>query len=120
MARFLLAMLLSLSTGACTQLGSTGQALSAEDRGAGIFRKYCTLCHGEKGDGKGPAAHLHHPSPANLRMSRRSDEYKKKIIREGGAAVGRSRSMPPWRAELSDQDILDLVAYLRSLNVQRP
>jgi mono/diheme cytochrome c family protein len=38
-----------------------------------------------------------------------------KIIKEGGGAVGKSPLMPPWGAALPDQDIRNVVAYIRSL-----
>lgn len=83
--------------------------------GAAEFGKYCAMCHGANGDGTGPAARLHKPPPANLRLSTRSDEYKARIIRVGGAAMGRSAGMPPWGQELDEPQIRALVAYLRRL-----
>jgi cytochrome c oxidase cbb3-type subunit 3 len=37
------------------------------------------------------------------------------MIRRGGGAMGRSAYMPPWGEELSDEQITDVVAYLRSI-----
>lgn len=84
-------------------------------RGAQIFKTYCRLCHGELGKGDGRAAALQQQPPSDLTMSRRSDEYKVSIIRGGGAAMNRSSSMPAWRDVLSEQQITDVVAYLRVL-----
>lgn len=87
--------------------------------GAEVFGRYCAMCHGEEGDGTGPAARLHKPPPANLRLSTRSDDYKARIIRVGGAAMGRSAGMPPWGQELDDGQIRALVAYLRRLKASQ-
>ena len=55
---------------------------------------------------------------ANLRMSDKNDAYMGLIIRMGGEAMGRSQFMPPWGAELTDEQMKDLVAYLRSINAR--
>ncbi|APV52403.1 hypothetical protein BWI17_10730 [Betaproteobacteria bacterium GR16-43] len=87
----------------------------AATRGSAVYSHYCVLCHGEKADGKGVAAKTYRPPPANLVASVYPDAYKERIIREGGSAVGRSPYMPPWGKELSDQQIADLLAYLRRI-----
>ena len=84
-------------------------------RGAIVFQHYCVLCHGAKADGNGRAAKLYNPRPANLVMSERNDAYKELISRRGGTAVARSPFMPPWGNELTDEQVADVVAYLRSI-----
>ena len=84
-------------------------------RGGIVFRTYCVLCHGSDGKGDGRAAKMYTPKPANLTVSPFNDEYKELIIRRGGPGVGRSAFMPPWGDELSDEQIHDLVSFLREL-----
>jgi len=84
-------------------------------RGSIAFRTYCVLCHGTEGKGDGRAAKMYTPRPANLTVSPFNDAYKEMIIRGGGASVGRSPYMPPWGDELSEEQIHDLVAFLREL-----
>lgn len=86
-------------------------------RGAIVFKTYCVLCHGARGDGKGRTAQHYNPPPANLTLSQASDEYKELIIRKGGAALGRSQFMPPWEAELTGEQIQDVVFYLKVINI---
>lgn len=85
-------------------------------RGSIVFQHYCVLCHGAKADGEGRAAKMYMPRPANLTRSNKSDAYKITMIRRGGAAMSRSPFMPPWDDELSDEQIADVVAYLRSIS----
>jgi mono/diheme cytochrome c family protein len=59
---------------------------------------------------------LHNPRPANLRASDKNDAYIALIVRKGGEALGRSQSMPPWGEELTDEQIKDVVAFVRSVN----
>lgn len=110
-------------------MGLSGAAQPAEDaevlprdsagasavRGSIVFRTYCVLCHGADGRGDGRAAKLYTPRPANLTVSPFGDAYKEMIIRGGGASVGRSSFMPPWGGELSEEQIQDLVIFLREL-----
>jgi mono/diheme cytochrome c family protein len=84
-------------------------------RGSIAFRTYCVLCHGAAGKGDGRAAKMYTPKPANLTVSPFPDQYKEMIIRGGGLSVGRSAYMPPWGDELTDEQIHDLVAFLREL-----
>lgn len=84
-------------------------------RGDIVFKNYCILCHGIKADGAGRAAKLYNPKPANLVLSDKNDQYKELIIRQGGGALGRSPFMPPWNNELTNEQITDVLAYLRSI-----
>ena len=84
-------------------------------RGSIAFRTYCVLCHGTTGKGDGRAAKMYTPRPANLTVSPFPDKYKEMIIRGGGPAVGRSSYMPPWGDELTDEQITDLISFLREL-----
>ena len=88
-------------------------------RGGLVFANYCVTCHGINADGNGRAARLYNPKPANLRMSDKNDVYFGLIIRKGGAALGRSEFMPTWDAELTNEQISDLVSYLRCINAAK-
>ncbi len=88
-------------------------------RGNIVFNNYCVLCHGIKADGTGRAAKLYRPRPANLVLSDKNDQYKELIVRQGGAALGRSEFMPPWGNELTDEQITDVIGYLRSIRQVR-
>jgi len=88
-----------------------------ETRGKAVFMTNCILCHGVKGNGKGRASKLYDPKPADLTRSDKNDTYKKMIITNGGAAMGRSDVMPVWGLQLKEEEIDDVVAYLRTILV---
>ena len=92
---------------------------AAAFRGGLVYANYCVTCHGINADGNGRAARLYNPKPANLRGSDKNDAYFGLIIRKGGAALGRSEFMPTWEAELTNEQVGDLVVYLRSINANR-
>ncbi|HPU53981.1 MAG TPA: cytochrome c [Burkholderiaceae bacterium] len=95
-------------------------AEAATFRGGLVYANYCVTCHGFNADGNGRAARLYNPKPANLRTSDKNDAYYGLIIRKGGSAVARSEFMPAWDAELTNEQIGDLVSYLRSINASKP
>jgi mono/diheme cytochrome c family protein len=48
-------------------------------------------------------------------MKALTDDHLFKVIKDGGAAVGKSPLMAPWGGQLKDPEIWDVVAYIRSL-----
>lgn len=97
--------------------------LSAGDAkaGAATYGINCATCHGPSGDGDGPLSASLDPKPARHSdgdyMNGLSDEHLVRVIRDGGAAVGKSALMAPWGGVLSDADIANVVAFLRSVAV---
>lgn len=89
-------------------------------RGGIVFSHYCALCHGVNADGNGRTAKMYNPRPANLITTDKNDDYKELIIRQGGGAIGRSQFMPPWGGELTDEQIRDVLAFLRSVAQRKP
>lgn len=102
----------------------TGALLPRDSRDAAVFRgglvysSYCVTCHGINADGNGRAARLYTPRPANLRTTDKNDAYVELIVRKGGEAIGRSAKMPPWEEELTNEQVRDVVAFIRSINAQ--
>lgn len=95
-------------------------AASAGDPGKGkeLYAKSCAGCHGPEGKGDGAAASAMNPKPTNLAdkaaMTKIDDATMTKIIAKGGAANGKSPLMPAF-GQLKDQEVKDLVAYIRSV-----
>jgi cytochrome c oxidase cbb3-type subunit 3 len=92
----------------------------AVKRGQVVFKTNCILCHGVNADGKGRAARIMNPPPADLTRSDKNDLYKEMIITMGGEAMGRSPQMPVWGQQLSTQEIKDVISYLRTVLVVPP
>jgi len=100
---------------------STTMAVQAADvdQGKKLYGQFCASCHGQSGKGDGPAAAALNPKPRDHTdkeyMSKLSDEDMFKVIKNGGASIGKSPLMPPWGASLKDDQIKDVVAYIRTL-----
>ncbi len=88
------------------------------ERGRVVFMTSCILCHGVKANGKGRASVMYDPRPADLTRSDKNDSYKKMIITMGGEAMGRSKVMPQWGLQLKEQEIDDVIEYLRTILVK--
>lgn len=85
-------------------------------KGEAQYKTLCVSCHGEKGDGNGPAGAALTPKPTNFtdaaNAARLTDEYTYKIIKDGGAANGRSPLMVSWSAALKDDELRNVAAYV--------
>lgn len=88
-------------------------------KGAPLYATYCSSCHGATGAGDGPVSAGLNPKPAAhtdaAYMGALSDEHIFKVTKEGGPSVGKSPLMAPWGGTLSDAQIHDLVAFVRTL-----
>jgi mono/diheme cytochrome c family protein len=87
-------------------------------RGERLYVTFCAGCHGLDGRGSWRAA-LFLIRPGDLTaVTDQPDQYVFDIIKHGGASIGRP-GMPAFGAQLSDDDIRALVAYLKTLPAGR-
>jgi mono/diheme cytochrome c family protein len=84
-----------------------------------LYLKYCAVCHGANGDGKGYNAKYLPKSPASHSdksyMSTRSDDTLFDGVYAGGYILNKHHFMPPWGQTLGNNEIRVLVAYMRKL-----
>ena len=103
--------------------GVAAQAKGDANAGKVKYQTLCAACHGNSGRGDGPAAGGLNPKPADLSEAAFyqtvNDTYLVEIIKEGGSKLKKSPLMPAWRGALSDKDILNVIAYLRSLPARK-
>ncbi len=98
-----------------------GYAL-AEEKGKILYDQSCSTCHGEKGDGKGPAADFVFPKPRDF--TKGTYKFKStgsgepaldsdiiRTIREGNPGT----SMPAWK-RFSDDEVKALTVYLKQFS----
>lgn len=102
---------------ATSESSPSSSAPAEEARNA--FNTLCATCHGQSGKGDGPAAATLEPKPRNYTdkawQASVTDAQIKKIIVEGGAAVGKSPLMPAWTQFADKPDVLnELVKIVRS------
>ena len=79
-----------------------------------LYDRHCLRCHGAALDGKGPDAASLKVPPANfhLYLSRLKDDVElKKTIKEGRRFLG----MHNWEDTFTDEQVRDLIMYIRSV-----
>lgn len=107
------------TTPAAPATAAAPAAAGDASKGAAHYAIYCASCHGPKGCGDGPLSATLNPKPAkhcdgNL-MNPLSDDFLFKVVKQGGASVGKSPLMAPWGGTLSDAQIRDVIAFVRTL-----
>jgi mono/diheme cytochrome c family protein len=85
---------------------SLAHAAAPQDAGKAVFARVCEMCHGPGGNGAGQG-------PALVPFSKELSELAG-IVRQG---VGMMPSIP--RSEISDEEIAQVYAYLKSLSANR-
>ncbi len=100
---------------------SGGEAASGVDAeiaaGKQIYSEKCVLCHGATGHGDGPGAAALDPKPRNHTdgeyMNARTNAELHEVIKNGKG------QMPAWGSQLSDEQIDQVLSYVRTLAVPK-
>ena len=106
----------ALATHGCAPQGNLrGDPL----RGKALHLEHCAECHGA--DGRAEVIVLHMDTPPRDQtdagyMRTLPDPLLYLAICKGGQGVGRNFVMPAWGELLRDQDIRDLVAWIRTFS----
>ena len=108
-------------TGGLAWLLDTPRPPAGAPKAARVYLGLCATCHGPDGTGSWRAA-LFLVRPGNLSdaatIDARSDQYLVDLIKHGGAPIGRP-GMPAFGSTLTDEDIREIVHYVRGLSHAR-
>lgn len=112
-------LVLSALTAALFTVPFTAYGATAYPHAERNYDIYCAQCHGANRDGKGINAPSMSVQPRDhsdgKAMGDLPDDEIFKAIKEGGTAVNKSVLMPTWGKVLNDDEIKELVAYLREV-----
>lgn len=100
-------------------VASTSSGPHDAAKGEAMYGQFCSSCHGPRGAGDGPVGLALNPKPARHNdgayMNALSNDHLFKVVKEGGASVGKSALMAAWGGTLGDEDIWHIVAFVRTL-----
>ncbi len=98
---------------------TTGPAEADLARGSATYKELCAKCHGAEGKGDGRDAATLKTKPRDFRdcarMKKFADGDLFLAIKEGGEAAKLSADMPSYSDAMEDDEIQDLVVFVRSL-----
>lgn len=102
------------------EAAAESRVISYEQRqGRHLYLKYCSVCHGEEGNGDGFNAFNLNPKPRDFTdaayMDALSDVRVAEAINEGGRGVNQSPLMPSWGGRMNKKEIAYVVEYIRSI-----
>ncbi len=81
-------------------------------KGKIIYENNCLICHGEHGKGDGLLGASLRPPPTDLTgpgTRAKSDKDLRAVIHDGRGV------MPAWKTRLNEQDMHNVLAYIRNL-----
>lgn len=117
--RYLLLACAALALGAATAPRTAPTDSASIQAGKKLYDQHCQTCHGKTGKGDGPTGRSLQPRPRNFQnpteFKSKNDEEVFKVISKGGAASGLSPLMLAWASVLKEQQIWQVIAYVRSL-----
>ena len=95
---------------------ATSTSAIAAQSAADIYGEKCAACHGDTGNGDGPAGKAMQPPPQpfSTALKGKSDSWIATVITKGGPAVGMTSAMPP-HPTLSDDQVKALIQYIKQL-----
>jgi mono/diheme cytochrome c family protein len=93
----------------------------SQEQGRRIFYQQCVWCHADTTPA-GPSNRSNvTPDPPLMNdgaiLNAESDASLQRTISRGGSAVGKSAMMPPYGSTLTQEEINDLIAYMRVIAV---
>lgn len=98
---------------------SSSQAANIEE-GKTHYNKLCVKCHGDSGKGDGTVAKKldlkMRDYTDKAAMAKLTDDYMVKITKIGGKALEKSPKMRGYEKKLTDEQIKDLIAYIRTFS----
>ena len=96
--------------------GRASPEVSGHDtqKGKAVYEERCAVCHGLQGKGDGPEAPFLSPRPASLVSAGTSAKSDRELLNT--IAKGKPRTaMPGWEDKLTDDELKNVLAYIRSL-----
>lgn len=83
-------------------------------RGEAFYMQNCRVCHGERGDGRGPRAGFIQPPPRDFLSGESRQGLNRPALFTAIANGKRGTVMPAWKTVLDEQQIADVAEFVFS------
>ncbi len=87
-------------------------------KGREFYMNNCFVCHGKKGDGKGPRSHFITPRPRNFTSDASRAFYNRPQLFTAVSKGKRGTVMPAWEKVLNEQQIADVAEFVFQTFIQ--
>ncbi len=117
-----IAGVVSLGLGAASAVAVTANSGSAADKKdiAALYLKNCSICHGDEGDANTRAQSGMYPVPRDFTTTEAAIELTRERMIQAVTDGRPGTTMVAHKKRLSEQEIADLVDYIRSNFMQLP
>ncbi|HEB56526.1 MAG TPA: c-type cytochrome [Gammaproteobacteria bacterium] len=95
----------------CTQ--TQAETSTATTNPALIYHNYCSVCHGDKGDGNSHAESSMVPPPANFTLQQTARRLTRESMIHSVTKGRPGTAMAAWEDQLSPKEIKEVVDYVR-------
>lgn len=99
--------------------GPVGELRGDPENGMVLHREHCVACHGVTGQADVVVMHMDQTPPDQSDpeyMKTLPDAYLYLAICRGGEGIGKSYVMSPWGDFFTDEEIRDLIAWIRTFS----
>ena len=108
------AFLLVLGTAGASQALAAPQASTASRQPAALYHNYCSVCHGDRGDGESRAKGSMIPPPKNFTNPGVAHTLNREQMINAVANGKSGTAMTPWKSQLTQKEIEGVVDYIRT------
>jgi mono/diheme cytochrome c family protein len=115
-ARFWLAALLLLAAAWMSRPALAGNRSdeAAQQTPAALYHNYCSVCHGDQGDGQSRARGSMKPPPRDFTTPQSAQELTRERMIAAVKTGVPGTAMVGWQSQLSDEQIAKVVDYVRN------
>jgi len=107
-------IMFSLAAWFAAALGAFSSGAFAAPDGASIYHDFCSVCHGDRGDGQSRARHGLVPPPRDFTIPGLSESLARSRMLEAVRNGIAGTAMVGWKTRLSDTESAAVVDYIRT------
>ncbi len=92
---------------------ASGGLQESLQNGKAIYRAYCSVCHGDKGDGQSFVRNVIKTPPRDFTDKTQADQFSVERMRWAILLGKPGTAMPAWRFDLTALQVSDVITYIQ-------